>query len=74
MCKIVLISLSGRVKHDLTPADLSYKEALNYCEEHNWELIDENEIPWNLGIQHVYNEPEIGSTELYEEGDIYDDN
>lgn len=29
----------------------TYEEAATFCEENNWEYIDQNEFQWNLDIE-----------------------
>ena len=44
--KVQMISPGG-VRHDLY-CDLTEREAIDYCEMHNWEYCDENCFVWSL--------------------------
>lgn len=54
MCKVVIVSAFG-VKHHLV-GQLTEEEAYNFCVEHNWRWLDENEFEWSLEIEDDYDE------------------
>lgn len=44
---------SQKTKYKLIE-QMSYKEALRFCEEYNWEFKDGSEFVWDLDIEEDY--------------------
>ena len=45
---------SGWVRHDYI-CGLTEQEAIEICQENNWEYMDENEFVWNMDYVEDYN-------------------